>query len=75
MRRAQRCVNVICMLMLKYVGRCLDSSVLSKKSRSLLRGKDKAVCKRCCGENGVALAGGLLWFTNAASVAAAVALL
>lgn len=38
-------------------------------------GKDKALSKRCCGENGVALAGGLLWFRNATSVAAAVALL
>lgn len=58
-----------------YVGRCLDSSALSKKSRSLLQAKTRPFSKRCCGENGVALAGGLLWFRNAASVAAAVALL
>lgn len=56
-----------------------DVSVLGreeKKSRGVFfGGKDEALCKRCCGENGVALAGGPLWFTNAASVHAAVALL
>lgn len=46
-----------------------------KKKKVFFRDKDKAVCKGCCGENGVLLAGGPLWFTNAASVAAAVALL
>lgn len=30
---------------------------------------DGAHCERCCAENGVALAGGPLWFANAAAVA------
>lgn len=36
---------------------------------------DKGVCAGRGAENGVTLAGGLLWLPNAASVAAAVALL
>lgn len=73
-RRAHRCACVICILMLKCVGRCLDSSA-NKVAESSSGEKTRPSVKRWCGENGVALAGGLLWFTNAASVAAAVALL
>lgn len=50
----------------------------SIKSRGVCLGRgDKGVCVCAgwCAENGVTLAGGLLWLPNAASVAAAVALL
>lgn len=81
--RARRSLwkNVICILMLKYVGRCLDSSLSKQKKKKkvfFFRGKKTRpfVCQGCCGENGVAVAGGPLWLSNAsASVAAAVALL